>query len=156
MPSPREPEGPQGLGERESLRSPRPCQAPSSAYATPSCHSSARRSARRRSPRSTASITRTTPASASDEGSRTTRSGSGAFSEHRRYGRQFSVETFRSDLPRSPEGVAVWLRTRVPGVGPTFARAIVDHFGAGQVFAELDRQPERLREVRTKAGRAIS
>jgi exodeoxyribonuclease V alpha subunit len=46
--------------------------------------------------------------------------------------------------------------TRVPGIGPTFARAIVDHFGAEQVFAELDRRPERLREVRTKAGRAIS
>ena len=50
----------------------------------------------------------------------------------------------------------LWLTTRVPGIGPTFARAIVDHFGAEQVFAELDRDPERLREVRTKAGRAIS
>ena len=46
--------------------------------------------------------------------------------------------------------------TRVPGVGRTFARAIVEHFGAENVFAELDRNPERLREVRTKAGRAIS
>jgi exodeoxyribonuclease V alpha subunit len=80
----------------------------------------------------------------------------GAFSQHPRYGWQFSVETFRSALPRSPEGIALWLMTRVPGIGPTFARAIVDHFGAEQVFAELDRRPERLREVRTKAGRAIS
>ena len=37
-----------------------------------------------------------------------------------------------------------------------FARAIVEHFGAENVFEELDRNPERLREVRTKAGRAIS
>jgi exodeoxyribonuclease V alpha subunit len=80
----------------------------------------------------------------------------GAFSQHPRYGWQFSVETFRSALPQSPEGIALWLMTRVPGIGPTFARAIVDHFGAEQVFAELDRRPERLREVRTKAGRAIS
>jgi hypothetical protein len=36
------------------------------------------------------------------------------------------------------------------------AGAIVDHFGAEQVFAEPDRRPERLPEVRTKAGRAIS
>ena len=50
----------------------------------------------------------------------------------------------------------LWLRTRVPGIGPTFAAAIVDHFGTEQVFAELDSRPERLREVRTKAGRAIS
>jgi exodeoxyribonuclease V alpha subunit len=81
---------------------------------------------------------------------------SGAFSQHRRYGLQFSVETFRSALPSSPDGVALWLRTRVPGIGPTFARAIVDHFEAEHVFSQLDRQPERLREVRTKAGRAIS
>ncbi|MGZ4398135.1 MAG: SF1B family DNA helicase RecD2 [Gaiellaceae bacterium] len=80
----------------------------------------------------------------------------GAFSRHARYGWQFSVETFRSALPRSPEGIAFWLATRVPGIGPIFSRAIVDHFGAEQVFAELDREPERLREVRTKTGRAIS
>jgi exodeoxyribonuclease V alpha subunit len=80
----------------------------------------------------------------------------GAFSLHPRYGWQFSVETFRSALPQSPEGVARWLTARVPGIGPIFARAIVDHFGAEEVFAELDQRPERLREVRTKAGRAIS
>jgi exodeoxyribonuclease V alpha subunit len=80
----------------------------------------------------------------------------GAFLQHPRYGWQFSVETFRSALRQSPEGIALWLMTRVPGIGPTFARAIVDHFGSEQVFAELDRRPERLREVRTKAGRAIS
>jgi hypothetical protein len=33
---------------------------------------------------------------------------------------------------------------------------IVAHFGAADIFGELDRDPERLREVRTKAGRAIS
>jgi exodeoxyribonuclease V alpha subunit len=80
----------------------------------------------------------------------------GAFAEHARYGTQFAVETFRSALPKSPEGVALWLRLRVPGIGPRFARAIVEHFGASDVFAALDRDPERLREVRTKAGRAVS
>jgi len=80
----------------------------------------------------------------------------GAVERHVRYGWQFSVESFRSTLPHTAEGVALWLRRRVPGIGPTFARAIVEHFGAEHVFAELDRDPERLREVRTKAGRAIS
>ncbi len=80
----------------------------------------------------------------------------GAFSEHKRYGWQFTVETFRSALPRSAEGVVRWLTTRVPGIGPVFARAIVAHFGADEVFAELDRNPERLREVRTRSGRKIS
>jgi exodeoxyribonuclease V alpha subunit len=80
----------------------------------------------------------------------------GGFGRHARYGWQFRVETFRAVLPTSPDGVALWLRRRVPGIGPAFAGAIVDHFGAEHVFAELDRDPERLREVRTKAGRAIS
>ncbi len=80
----------------------------------------------------------------------------GAVERHARYGWQFCVESFRSTLPQTAEGVALWLRRRVPGIGPTFARAIVEHFGAEHVFSELDRDPERLREVRTKAGRAIS
>jgi len=80
----------------------------------------------------------------------------GAYAEHPRYGVQFVVASFHSTLPQTSDGVALWLMTRVPGVGRTFARAIVEHFGAENVFAELDRNPERLREVRTKAGRAIS
>jgi exodeoxyribonuclease V alpha subunit len=81
---------------------------------------------------------------------------SGAFSEHARHGWRFEVETFHSTLPQSADGVALWLMTRVSGIGRTFAGAIVDHFGAENVFEALDRDPERLREVRTKAGRAIS
>jgi exodeoxyribonuclease V alpha subunit len=80
----------------------------------------------------------------------------GAFSEHARHGWQFAVESFHSALPQTADGIAFWLVTRVPGIGRTFARAIVEHFGAEHVFDELDRNPERLREVRTKAGRAIS
>jgi len=49
-----------------------------------------------------------------------------------------------------------WLIARVPGIGPAFAGAIVNHFGVDEVFSELDRQPERLREVRTPSGRPIS
>jgi exodeoxyribonuclease V alpha subunit len=80
----------------------------------------------------------------------------GAFSHHAKYGWQFAVETFRTALPHTPDGVMRWLITRVPGVGPAFARAIVNHFGAEEVFSELDRNPERLREVRTRSGRSIS
>ena len=80
----------------------------------------------------------------------------GAFSQHPKYGWQFAVETFRSALPQTAEGVMRWLIVRVPGIGPAFARAIVNHFGADEVFSELDRDPERLREVRTRTGRPIS
>src|SRR3954453_9564678 len=79
----------------------------------------------------------------------------GAVERHPRYDWQFSVESFRSVLPQTAQGVALWLRGRGPGIGPTFARAIVDHFGAEHVFAELDRDPERLGGGRTKeAGEA--
>jgi len=80
----------------------------------------------------------------------------GAFSQHPRYGWQFAVETFRSALPQTADGVMRWLIARVPGIGPAFAGAIVNHFGVDEVFSELDRQPERLREVRTPSGRPIS
>jgi exodeoxyribonuclease V alpha subunit len=80
----------------------------------------------------------------------------GTFTEHPEHGWQFAVESFRSALPQSADGIALWLMTRVPGIGRTFARAIVEHFGAEYVFEELDRDPDRLLEVRTRAGRAIS
>jgi len=80
----------------------------------------------------------------------------GRFSRHPKYGWQFTVENFRSSLPQTADGVMRWLIARVPGIGPAFARAIVNHFEADQVFSELDRDPERLREVRTRSGRPIS
>ncbi len=80
----------------------------------------------------------------------------GRFSRHPKYGWQFTVENFRASLPQTAEGVMRWLIARVPGIGPAFARAIVNHFDAEDVFAELDRDPERLREVRTRSGRPIS
>src|SRR6266536_1365065 len=48
----------------------------------------------------------------------------GAFSKHPRYGWQFSVETFRSALPQSPEGIALWLMTRVPDLRPCDRRPL--------------------------------
>jgi exodeoxyribonuclease V alpha subunit len=80
----------------------------------------------------------------------------GEYAEHARYGRQFVVESFHAVLPSSAEGVQRWLISRVPGIGPMFARSIVAHFGAENVFAELDRDPGQLRQVRTRSGRAMS
>ena len=67
---------------------------------------------------------------------------SGAFAQHPRYGWQFSVESFRSAQPGSPEGVVRWLTARVSGIGSAFARAIVNYFGA----------EEGLRRARPAAG----
>jgi exodeoxyribonuclease V alpha subunit len=80
----------------------------------------------------------------------------GQYAEHAKHGWQFTVERFTSALPQTEEGIVLWLSARVPGIGRTFARAIVHHFGAERVFAELDRDPTQLREVRTRAGRRLS
>jgi exodeoxyribonuclease V alpha subunit len=80
----------------------------------------------------------------------------GGFSRHAKHGWQFAVENFRASLPQTADGVMRWLIARVPGIGPAFARAIVKHFGAENVFDALDRDPERLGEVRTRSGRPIS
>jgi exodeoxyribonuclease V alpha subunit len=80
----------------------------------------------------------------------------GRYTEHAAHGWQFAVERFQSALPQTEEGIVLWLTARVPGIGRTFARAIVHHFGPDRVFAELDRDPTQLRDVRTRAGRKLS
>jgi hypothetical protein len=66
----------------------------------------------------------------------------GGFARHPKYGWRFEVENFRSSLPTTADGVMRWLIARVPGIGPAFARAIVNHFGA----------EEGLRRARPAAG----
>jgi exodeoxyribonuclease V alpha subunit len=80
----------------------------------------------------------------------------GAWKKDPKWGWSFVVSEHRSALPASERGIARWLEARVEGIGPTFAKAIVEHFGADRVFAEIDSNPERLREVRSASGRAIS
>jgi exodeoxyribonuclease V alpha subunit len=79
----------------------------------------------------------------------------GYWKEHDQHGWQFEVKEYRSALPTTATGVAEWLAHRVDGIGPTFAKAIVSHFGADNVFDVLDEDPSRLREVRTAKGRAL-
>ena len=79
----------------------------------------------------------------------------GRWREHKQHGWSFEVRAYQSALPISDKGVAVWLETKVDGIGPTFAKAVVDHFGSENVFDILDDNPERLREVVTGAGRSL-
>jgi ATP-dependent exoDNAse (exonuclease V) alpha subunit len=79
----------------------------------------------------------------------------GRWRRHPQHGWSFEVSEYRSALPSNETGVAAWLEARVEGIGPTFAAAIVSHFGAGKVFEVLDADPTRLREVRTAKGRSL-
>lgn len=54
--------------------------------------------------------------------------------EDTRYGRQFHVRTVaKSAPPLTAAGVARWLRERVPGVGPTRAALLLEHFDGDAV-----------------------
>lgn len=79
----------------------------------------------------------------------------GRWKSHEQHGWSFEVESYQSALPQTKDGIAQWIQTRVDGVGPTYAKAIVEHFGVDKVFDVLDQDPSALRDVRTSKGRAI-
>ncbi len=67
--------------------------------------------------------------------------------EDRRHGEQFKAETVLPLAPSTLTGLERYLGSGlVPGIGPAFARRIVEAFGE-QTLEVLDRRPERLREV---------
>ncbi len=71
----------------------------------------------------------------------------GRWSMHPRHGRQFEVSRYRLTLPATAHGVEKYLGSGlVRGVGPVFAKRIVQHLGA-EALEIIDTQPERLREV---------
>jgi exodeoxyribonuclease V alpha subunit len=71
----------------------------------------------------------------------------GRWETHKDHGRQLRVQSFRALLPSSEEGIRRYLASGlIPGIGPTYAARIVEHFGA-ETLTVLDRYSERLREV---------
>lgn len=79
----------------------------------------------------------------------------GDWKSHPQHGWSFQVQGYRAALPMNDAGVAIWLEKRIDGVGPTFAKAIVAHFGAAKVFSTLDANPGKLRDVTTGTGRKL-
>ena len=64
-----------------------------------------------------------------------------------RYGRQFSVETYEETLPATVYGIEKYLGSGlVKGIGPTFAKRIVQRFGA-DTLTVIETDPDRLLEV---------
>jgi exodeoxyribonuclease V alpha subunit len=78
----------------------------------------------------------------------------GAWSQHAKYGWSFKVTRYHNALPVTRDGIVKWMQG-LPGLGPGYAGAIVDHFGVGDVFTILDANPERLSEVKTSAGKPL-
>ena len=72
----------------------------------------------------------------------------GAWSEHRMYGRQFTVTSVETRLPNTAESIRLFLASGlIKGVGDALAGRIVDAFGA-DTFDVIENSPELLAGVK--------
>ena len=72
---------------------------------------------------------------------------SGAWQNHKNYGRQFAVSTFLPILPSTLQGLEKYLGSGlIKGIGPKYAARIVQRFGLATLDV-LDRSPDRLTEA---------
>ena len=72
---------------------------------------------------------------------------SGTWTIHPKHGKQFSFDNFESKLPASAYGIRKYLASGlIQGIGKTYAKKIVDHFGADTLRVISD-ESARLREI---------
>ena len=71
----------------------------------------------------------------------------GGWTQHARFGRQFSITTYQSVKPGSAEGIERFLASgAIKGIGKAMAARIVEHFGK-EALVILGESPERLAEI---------
>ncbi len=71
----------------------------------------------------------------------------GRWIQDRKYGQQFRADTYRKIHPSTPEGIERYLASGlIPGVGPGYAKRMVDHFGA-ETLEVITHHPERLKQI---------
>ncbi|KOU73900.1 ATP-dependent RecD-like DNA helicase [Streptomyces virginiae] len=71
----------------------------------------------------------------------------GRWGSHPQYGRQFSVENYRTVLPATIQGIRRYLGSGlIKGIGPKIADRIVEHFGTDTLDV-IEAEPKRLIEV---------
>jgi exodeoxyribonuclease V alpha subunit len=79
----------------------------------------------------------------------------GAWVQHRDYGTQFKADGLRTMPPHTREGIVKYLGSGlVKGIGPHFARKIVDVFGE-RTLEVIDESPTYLKEVKGIGARRI-
>lgn len=72
---------------------------------------------------------------------------SGRWVQHPTHGRQFKISSFKSTLPASAHGIRKYLGSgMIRGIGKTYAKRIVDHFGA-ETLKIISSESARLREI---------
>ncbi|MEW2138474.1 ATP-dependent RecD-like DNA helicase [Streptomyces sp. NPDC005409] len=71
----------------------------------------------------------------------------GRWGSHPQYGRQFTVENYRTVLPATIQGIRRYLGSGlIKGIGPKIADRIVQHFGTDTLDV-IEEEPKRLIEV---------
>lgn len=71
----------------------------------------------------------------------------GSWVSHPTYGRQFKLTSFTSKLPSGVHGIRKYLGSgMIRGIGKTYAKRIVDHFGA-DTLRVISEESARLREI---------
>ncbi|AXE26460.1 ATP-dependent RecD-like DNA helicase [Streptomyces globosus] len=71
----------------------------------------------------------------------------GRWGSHPQYGRQFTVENYRTVLPATVQGIRRYLGSGlIKGIGPRIADRIVEHFGTDTLDV-IEADPGRLAEV---------
>ncbi|MFD7626136.1 ATP-dependent RecD-like DNA helicase [Streptomyces sp. NPDC059851] len=71
----------------------------------------------------------------------------GRWGSHPQYGRQFTVENYRTVLPATIQGIRRYLGSGlIKGIGPRIADRIVEHFGTDTLDV-IESEPKRLVEV---------
>ncbi len=79
----------------------------------------------------------------------------GGWVQHREYGTQFKADTLRTMPPHTRDGIVKYLGSGlVKGIGPHFARKIVDVFGE-RTLEVIDESPTFLKEVKGIGARRI-
>lgn len=72
----------------------------------------------------------------------------GNFVEHKKYGRQFKVETFEKLMPQTVDALEKYLANgNIKGVGEALAKRIVSRFGEDTIQV-IKTEPQRLAEVK--------
>ncbi len=71
----------------------------------------------------------------------------GEWVNHRKFGRQFKVDTYTVLTPTTLDGIQRYLSSSlVKGIGPVLAKRLTDRFGE-ETLEVIEHEPERLREV---------
>lgn len=71
----------------------------------------------------------------------------GAWVQHKRFGRQFRVESYAVIAPSTVEGIQRYLASGlIKGIGPVMAKRLTDRFGT-ETLEIIENHPERLAEV---------